>query len=219
MEGVFTLQLFTPIHINPCIRVPKSCRAAPLKKMRVTNWFSVILVAATAVGILTTQIVRGVQLSDGTVYFVQPPRLVSATTTFNNVNMWSSTYYFTLFIPENAGEPLQRVAIALRDQLDFPRFYLEETIAFEGTSRRRGETFALTNITRDERTQTLSVTFDPPVPPGKTVTIRWRPVRNPRYPGIYLFGVTAFPAGEKAHGQFLGFGRLHFYRGTNRHFH
>lgn len=31
------------------------------------------------------------------------------------------------------------------------------------------------------------------------------------FSGVYLFGVTAFPAGEKSHGQFIGFGRLHFY--------
>ncbi|HEY9294790.1 MAG TPA: DUF2808 domain-containing protein [Phormidium sp.] len=41
------------------------------------------------------------------------------------------------------------------------------------------------------------------------------PVRNPCFSGVYLFGVTAFPQGEKAHGQFLGFGRFHFYDRRN----
>ena len=183
--------------------------------MGVAKWFSVALIVVIVACGLGSRTVRGVQLSDGTVYFVQPPRLVSARTTFNQVGMWSSTYYFTISMPDNAGEPLYRVAIALRDKFDFPKFYLEETTAFEGTWRRRGQPFALTNLTRDKETQTLSITFDPPVPPGTTLTIGLHPVRNPRYPGVYLFGVTAFPPGEKSHGQFLGFGRLHFYRSTD----
>jgi len=61
------------------------------------------------------------------------------------------------------------------------------------------------------------VTFDPPVTPGKR-SIGLRPVRNLRFSGVYLFGVTAYPVGEKSHGQFLGFGRLHFYGGGSRPF-
>nr|WP_199755917.1 DUF2808 domain-containing protein [Chroococcidiopsis cubana] len=45
--------------------------------------------------------------------------------------------------------------------------------------------------------------------PGTTVTVALRAKRNPSG-GIYLFGVTAFPTGEKSSGQFLGYGRLHF---------
>lgn len=54
------------------------------------------------------------------------------------------------------------------------------------------------------------MSFDPPVPPATTVTLRLRPERNPRISGIYLFGVTAYPTAAKR-GQFLGYGRLHFY--------
>jgi Protein of unknown function (DUF2808) len=61
------------------------------------------------------------------------------------------------------------------------------------------------------------VQFNPPVQPGRKVTIALSPQRNPAYSGVYLFGVTAFPTGEKSHGQFLGFGRLHFYDGGLRH--
>jgi hypothetical protein len=52
------------------------------------------------------------------------------------------------------------------------------------------------------------VVFEPAIAPGKTVTVALRPVQNPNFPGVYLFGVTAFPPGEKVHGQFLGFGRF-----------
>jgi hypothetical protein len=50
-------------------------------------------------------------VADGTVYFNSPPRLVAATTTLKEVNRWGVTYYFTLSVPENAGEPLQSVRI------------------------------------------------------------------------------------------------------------
>ena len=54
-----------------------------------------------------------------------------------------------------------------------------------------------------------TIAFDPPVSPGTTVTVALRAKRNPSG-GVYLFGVTAFPAGERSWGQFLGYGRLHF---------
>ena len=91
------------------------------------------------------------------------------------------------------------------------RYDLEDTRAFEGTRRDRGERIKLGEVTRDRKTRTVTLNFNPPIPPGRAVTIGLRPVKNPMSSGVYLFGVTAFPAGEKPHGQFIGFGRLHFY--------
>ena len=158
---------------------------------------------------------QAIQLADGTVYFAQPPRLVAATTTFSGVNMWGATYYFTLRVPQKAGEPLQKVTITQHEGGDDIRFDLEDSRAFEGERHRKGARLTLKEVVRDRKTQTVSVTFDPPVPPGKIVTIGLRPVENPMYSGVYLFAVTAFPRGEKSHGQFSGFGRLHFYNNTN----
>lgn len=67
-----------------------------------------------------------------------------------------------------------------------------------------------------ERTQPaksgeVTVAFNPPVQPGKTVTVALRAKKNPTGGGIYLFGIKAFPGGENSYGQFLGYGRLHFY--------
>lgn len=165
----------------------------------------------TGMGIVGAQPATAIQLADGTVYFAQPPRLVKATTTFNNVNAWGATYYFTLTVPQKAGEPLQKVTIIQREGGDNIRFDLKDSRAFVGTRNHKGARLTLGEVTRERKTQTVSLTFNPPVPPGKTVTIGLRPVRNPLFSGVYLFGVTAFPLGEKAHGQFLGFGRLHFY--------
>lgn len=168
---------------------------------------------AVALGIsgVATQTTQAVQLRDGTVAFIQPPDLVDATTTFNSVNVWNATYYFTIDVPQQAGEPLQRVTITQREGGDNIRYDLKDTRAFEGTRHDRGQKLKLGEVTRDREKRTITVNFDPPVVPGKTVTIGLRPVKNPLSSGVYLFGVTAFPAGAKSRGQFIGFGRLHFY--------
>jgi Protein of unknown function (DUF2808) len=178
--------------------------------MRVSTFLSAATLAL-ATPIVTHQGLT-VSLGDGTVYFVAPPRLMGATATFNATNAWGATYYFTLSLPENADEPLQRVTIKQQEGGDDIRYDLEATRAFIGTRRDRKERINLGAVTQNQETQTISVTFDPPVPPGNTVTLALYPKQNPTVSGVYLLGVTAFPPGEKVHGQFLGFGRLHFYR-------
>ena len=178
--------------------------------MRVSILFGISLAVAVGIGGIPAQVTQAVQLR-GTVYFAYPPDLVAATTTFKGVNMWGATYYFTISVPENAGEPLQRVTITQQEGADNIRFNLEDSRAFVGTRNRKGERLTLGEVTKERDTRTVFINFDPPVTPGKMVTIGLRPVKNPRTSGVYLFGVTAFPVGEKSHGQFIGFGRLHFY--------
>ncbi len=179
--------------------------------MRVSSFLGATLAVSAGIWGVVGQPALAVTLSDGTVNFVGVPRLEGASTTFNDTYAWGATYYFTIRVPEDAGEPLQRIAIAQHEGSDDIEFDLEETRAYEGTRRNRQSEISLLATTSNKDNQTLDLTFSTPVPPGKTVTIALRPVRNPRYGGVYLFGVTAFPAGEKARGQFLGFGRLHFY--------
>lgn len=182
--------------------------------MRVTTLLGTTLTLITAMGV-TAQVTQAVQLQDGTVSFVQQPDLVEATTTLKGVNEWNATYYFTVNIPQDAGEPLQRVTINQQEGTSDIRFNLEDSRVFEGTRHRKGTQLKLGEVTQERKTQTVSVTFDPPVPPGKTITIGLRPVKNPMFSGVYLFGVKAFPQGEKSSGQFLGFGRFHFYNGND----
>lgn len=179
--------------------------------MRVANLLGATLAVSAGIWGFIVQPASSVTLSDGTVNFVGVPRLEEASTTFNQTYVWGATYYFTISIPEDAGEPLQRIAIAQTEGSDDIEFDLRESRAYEGTRRHRGNAIALLAATPKNNRQTLEITFDPPVSPGKTVTIALQPLQNPRYGGVYLFGVTAFPAGEKVRGQFLGFGRLHFY--------
>lgn len=178
--------------------------------MRVLHRLFPTLTLPILLGSLLSKTAFPVEIN-GRNYFVGQPRLVSASTTFNTVWAMSATYYFTITLPEDASVPLERVTINLKEGGDFPRFFLKETTAFVGKSRREQAKLTLGEVTRDEQTQTLSITFDPPVSPGKTITIALRPVYNPRYSGVYLFGVTAYPVGENSYGQFLGYGRLQFY--------
>ncbi|MEH2022530.1 DUF2808 domain-containing protein [Nostoc sp.] len=186
--------------------------------MRVATLFGITLSLAIGIGGVTVPVTQAVQLRDGLVYFVQPPKLVEATTTYKDVNVWGGTYYFTINVPENAGESLQKVTIAQKEGVENIRYNLDDTRAFVGTRdaegglRDRKETqLKLGAVTNERETRTVSVNFDPPVTPGQTVTIALRPVSNPSFSGVYLLGVTAFPVGEKSHGQFLGFGRFQFY--------
>jgi hypothetical protein len=183
--------------------------------MRLGYIFGTVVACMTAISGYTTDISHAVQLRDGTVYFVQPPRLRSVVTTYKETSIAGVTYYFTIEVPENAGEPLQRVTINQREVPDEIKFDEEDSFAFEGTRGDRGNKLALKDVTSERKTQTVTLTFEPPVSPGKTITIGLKPRENPDVPGVYLFGVTAFPVGEKPHGQFLGYGRLQFYRGGN----
>ncbi len=169
------------------------------------------MIAMASIAVITPELARGVKLRDGTVSFVQQPRLVETATTIQDVNAWGATYYFTIDLPQNAGEPLQKLTINQHEGVANIRFDLEDTRAFVGTRRDRGENITLGTVTRDKKTRTVTVEFNPPVAPGKTITIGLRPVQNPFSSGVYLFGVKAFPPGEKTAGQFMGYGRLQFY--------
>ncbi|MEH1831403.1 MAG: DUF2808 domain-containing protein [Nostoc sp.] len=179
--------------------------------MRVATLFGITLSLAIGIGEVAAPVTQAVQLRDGTVYFVQPPKLVGATTTYKDVNVWGATYYFTINVPDNAGESLQKVTIAQREGSENIRYDLNDTRAFVGKSDRKETRLRLGAVTRERKTRTVTVNFDPPVTPGQTVTIALRPVKNPSFSGVYLLGVTAFPVGENSHGQFLGFGRFQFY--------
>ncbi|MBW4457045.1 MAG: DUF2808 domain-containing protein [Nostoc indistinguendum CM1-VF10] len=186
--------------------------------MRVATLFGITLSLAISIGGVAVRVTQAVQLRDGTVYFVQPPKLVEATTTYKDVNVWGATYYFKINVPENAGESLQKVTIAQREGAENIRYNLNDTRAFVGTSDasgglrlRKESRLTLGPVTAERKTRTVTVNFDPPVTPGQTVTIALSPVKNPSFSGVYLLGVTAFPVGEKSHGQFLGFGRFQFY--------
>ncbi|MEQ8386848.1 MAG: DUF2808 domain-containing protein [Coleofasciculus sp. A1-SPW-01] len=182
--------------------------------MRVSTVLALTLSTASLWGMPIAPI-HAVQQADGTVSFEKSPRLINVFTTFDHVGVWGAKYYFTLELPENAGEPLQKVTISQREGSETIRFRLDDTLAFTGTARNKGEQLPLQSVNRDDATKTVSVSFAEPISPGTTFTIGLQPQHNPYWGGVYLFGVTAFPAGEKPYGLYLGVGRLHFYRRTS----
>ncbi|PSB30769.1 DUF2808 domain-containing protein [Stenomitos frigidus] len=174
--------------------------------MKIGKWcFSAALVLWTTAGIgLSAQ---AVQLADGRTYFVQPPRFEGATATQKTAYFWGSTYYFTLTVPENAGESLQKVMIAPEDGPDRARFDVSQTEVVAKTHDRESK-LPLRDVTQDPKTRAITVTFDQPVAPGSVVRIGLYATRNPDVGGVYLYGVTAYPTGEQPYGQFLGYGRI-----------
>ncbi|NJL84983.1 MAG: DUF2808 domain-containing protein [Leptolyngbyaceae cyanobacterium SM1_1_3] len=174
-------------------------------------WLSLLLGAA--VPGLSQLPAAAVEILDGAIAFVQLPQLLEATTTRNRTQTRNATYYFTLDLPEAAGEPLSKVVIApsnFRLTSDL-RYRLENSTAFVRDARGARSPISLGSVTQDENSAAITFTFDPPVQPGQVVTLSLSPVRNPRWGGTYLFGVTAFPAGESVQSQFAGYGQLRFY--------
>jgi Protein of unknown function (DUF2808) len=153
---------------------------------------------------------KAVRFSDGTVHFSGVPLLGKVSTTDNQARAWSATYFFAIQIPANASEPLGRVVLQQTEGVESIDYNLKQTYAYVNGDRHQKT--ALQATQPDEKT--LILDFNPPVPPGTTLTLAVRPDRNPRIGGVYLFGVTAFPAGEKASSQFVGYGRLQFYDNT-----
>lgn len=157
-----------------------------------------------------------IQHRDGTVEFSAQPRLIDSTTTRNLVSDGGVTYYLTVDFPAAAQEPMERIVIRLDEGRDpLFRYRLDATEVWQTVGEER-RAVALGEVTEDRDTQTLTIRFDPPLSPGGTVTLALRPVRNPRWAGVYLFGVTAFPAGETVRPRFMGFARLSFYE-RDRH--
>jgi len=151
----------------------------------------------------------------GVNYFAKSPRLLGATTTFDAVRFSAAKYYFNISLPEDAGNNLQQIGIAQRQGSEDIKFKLDETKVFIGNNRRRGEEVAIARVTQLDATGEIKVLLAQPIPPGTDFTVRLKPRRNPDYPGIYLFGVTAYPQGVDPTSLYLGPGRFSFRGGDS----
>ena len=183
-----------------------------------SGWINSLLLGSIALAFLGIDLAsKAVEAPDGTVAFESGIALVDAHATFNGVRVRQARYYFDLELPKNLGEPLKKVAIGQRTGSDRVEFKPDKTTAYLGNHRNKKEQLELTAFV-DENTEEITVEFDRPVPPGSSVTIGIKPRRNPDYGGVYLFGVTAYPTGDKSVGLYLGPGRLHFYRSNDFYF-
>ncbi|MEM8777644.1 MAG: DUF2808 domain-containing protein [Cyanobacteria bacterium P01_G01_bin.49] len=166
--------------------------------------------------ILSTASVFALEVGDGLTLFNKSPRLVDTVTTLSRIRVDGAEYYFTLELPENVGEPLQKLIIQQNRGEDKIYFALDETYAFEGKPINRGNALSIARVKRNLDNNKISIIFEPPIPPGKTFTVGFKPKKNPDISGVYYFGVTAYPFGQNPQGLYLGPGRLQFYQQGDR---
>lgn len=170
-------------------------------------------VGALALGLLgtaTVSTVEAARFADGRVIFDRPPTLVEATT-FDQGAGLSGRYHFVVEVPADAGEPLEAIAITPRDGAERINFNLNASTAQQGTAYANGPALPLASVGGvPENPHDILVVFEEPVQPGETVTVTLQTPHNPRG-GVYLFGVTGYPAGANGVGQFLDYGRIQIY--------
>lgn len=173
----------------------------------------IVKVSALALGLLGTAAVGAVdaaRLADGRVAFDRPPTLVEATT-FDYGAGFSGRYHFVVEVPADAGEPLEAIAIMPLDGAQSIDFRLDATTAQQGVAYANGPDLPLASVGgAPEDPANILVVFDQPVQPGETATVTLKTSHNP-WGGVYIFGVTGYPAGENGVGQILGYGRIRIY--------
>lgn len=159
--------------------------------------------------------VYAIQYSDGTTSFSYPLRLAHARATRNTVAERNPTYYISFTFPAAAEERLDKLVISLDEGRRDPTFsYRLDDIRAVANTPEGDVALAMASTFQDPDTKALTLQFDPPVPPGQPITLALTPVRNPRFAGVYLFGVNAFPAGGNPEPTFLGYARLSFYESS-----
>ncbi len=124
----------------------------------------------------------------------------------NNRELRRSEYLFTFDFPAEAVEPLEKLVFDQIEGVGYPRYRSDDSYAFETDS---GERLPVSAVENDLDQRKVTVVFDPPVEPGRQITVALR-ARNPR-DGLYIYQLSAFPAGA-SEGQYAGVERLNFYR-------
>jgi Protein of unknown function (DUF2808) len=203
-----------------------SGKTTDLKHLLAKNRF--LTAAALAVGLVlpagvTFPTLAG-QAPNGQTFFERPPVLIRSATSSQSTQL-PGTYQFTLQVPKDAveplgavkitqgaGVPLGDVKITQAENPDLISFDMSRTSAFRGDSFSGGPEVPVAPLGGTQPdSEEVTEAFDPPVPPGETVTVSLQADRNPNLGGVYLFGVTAYPAGEQSLGQFLGYGRVNIF--------
>jgi hypothetical protein len=177
---------------------------------KISQALSVGALTLGLLGTATISTVEAARFADGRVTFDRPPTLVETTTVDQEAGL-SGRYHFVVEVPANAGEPLEAIVITPRDSAQGINFRLDSSTAQEGEAYSNGPALPLASVGgAPENSPDILVVFEEPVQPGETVTVTLQTPYNP-WGGVYLFGVTAYPAGEDSVGQFLGYGRIQIY--------
>jgi hypothetical protein len=171
-----------------------------------------VILNAIASSLVATAAFSQPQSSEPTFFTGSPPSLVNTGSPENSVNWPSARYYYTFQLPSDSPESLGKVTFAPQPSGEPIVFDLANTTAFQGTQNQQGKSLSVQ--TSQAKDGTISVQFNPPVPPGTTFTVSLQAVQNPSEGGVYQFTVQGFPAGVNPTGFDLGVGRFAIY--TNR---
>lgn len=148
-----------------------------------------------------------VKFADGRTAFEAAPRIVGTFSPHTTRNA-ETTYYFTLYVPENAGESLKALRIEQLPNVE-TRVLRDNTLkAFQGTPLARADNVPLAAIGGPDDPGEISIVFEQPIQPGQTVTVGIEPNRNPRTENFYQYSLTAFPDGSMGIGLPLGITRI-----------
>jgi hypothetical protein len=166
---------------------------------------------ALAVGTMPiTAPASAVTLADGTVYFNHVPDMTINGAYGRTVNA-PAVYTFTLSVPANADVGVGRVDIDLGEfgseyTIDAKKAYVYQV---GGDGRRIALRDSAATASTGPRPTMVSVVLAEPILPGQSAQVQLLVYNTPRIGGAHLLGVTAYPVGALAHGQFLGFDRVH----------
>ena len=138
------------------------------------------------------------------------PRLESVRVV-NNLEFRESEYLFHIDFPAEAEVPLETIVFEQSSGRDYPSYSIRDTHAYEGGDR--SADLALGIVVNDSDEKTMTVVFDPPVQPGRQITVALKAHRNPR-DDTYQYRVSAIPPGATARRRRIGTGRLRFYESS-----
>jgi hypothetical protein len=145
---------------------------------------------------------------NGKTFFDYPPTLQRSVVRDSGANS-PVIYEFTLNVPTNAGESLQAVMVSQNSNANTVDFQINRSTAFTGSVYRKEAVLPLASVGGPGLPGEAMIVFHRPVQPGQTVTIAI-PAQNSPTRGLQVFKVTAYPSGQAALGQFLGYSRLNF---------
>lgn len=185
-----------------------------LNKQRNLMAAMAIVLGISTIPSLSNKPATALDLGDAGVFFDHAPKLVHRDTmaTYNVPNV-RSTYYFTISVPEDAGEPLKAVKITQLPNYEKVEFNVAASDAYVHHQTDGAEQVALSSIGGPKQEGEVTIIFDEPIQPGDEVELGLQVEENPRFGGIYQFSVTAFPEGLYGQGLDLGVARLHFSTG------
>lgn len=157
-------------------------------------------------------LISAIELENSPTLFSYPLDVVDVRVP-NNFQYRRTDYRFTIDIPEAVEKPLQTVTFSQIEGADYPRFSERRSRAYESGDRDQPLDISVND---DWDNRTVTVTFDPPVAPGRQITVALN-AQNPR-DGVYIYEVTAAPPDTEGAGQRIGIERLNFYQGSDRRY-